>query len=108
MRDGDWKLVRPAVPLQAADERSQAAMDRYVEMDIRYKYHPDEVTELMDDPPPEIVVPDPLPAELYNVADDPFEETDLADAEPDRVSTMLSALEAWAEEIEHDRRQARP
>ncbi len=108
MRDGDWKLVRPAAPLQASDERSQAAMDRYVEMDIRYKYHPDEVTELMDDTHPGIVVPDPLPAELYNVADDPFEETDLADAEPDRVSTMLSALEAWAEEVEHDRRKARP
>ena len=32
-------------------------MERYVEVDIQYKYHPDEVTKLMSEPDPELIVP---------------------------------------------------
>lgn len=103
MRDGQWKLVRPVLKLEPADQRSRDAQARYVEMDIAYKYHPEQVTELMSDPDPDFIIPEPLPPELYDISSDPFEETNLADRHPDRVSRMLSDLEAWAEEVEHDR-----
>jgi arylsulfatase A-like enzyme len=103
MRDGDWKLVRPALAITPADEAARIAMDRYVELDIAYKYHPETVTELMSDPEPNRIIPDALPPELYDIASDPFEKTDLAMREPDRLSAMLSSLESWCEEVEHER-----
>jgi hypothetical protein len=57
----------------------------------------------MRDPEPDCVIPAPLPPELYDVELDPFEARNLADQNPDRVSTMLSSLEAWCEEVEHER-----
>jgi arylsulfatase A len=103
MRDGDWKLVRPALAITPADEAAQIAMERYVDMDIAYKYHPETVTELMSDPEPNRIIPYPPAPQLYNIASDPFEKTDLAFSEPDRVSVMLSSLESWCEEVEYDR-----
>jgi arylsulfatase A-like enzyme len=103
MRDGRWKLVRPALTIQPADDTARAIMDRYIELDIAYKYHPDQVTELMRDPEPERLIPTPLPPELYDVALDPFETLNLTEQNPDRVSTMLSSLEAWCEEVEYER-----
>jgi arylsulfatase A-like enzyme len=103
MRDGNWKLVRPALAMQPADDEAKAAMDRYVELDIAYKYHPETVTELMGDPEPARIIPDPPPPELYDLSADPFESKDLATTQPDRASQMLSDLEAWCEEVEADR-----
>ncbi len=37
--------------------------------------------------------------ELYNLADDPFEEKDLAGSEADRVKAMQSELEAWLKSV---------
>ncbi|REK11958.1 MAG: N-acetylgalactosamine 6-sulfate sulfatase [Planctomycetota bacterium] len=37
--------------------------------------------------------------QLYNLADDPAEEIDLADDEPQRVETMRAALETWLESV---------
>ena len=105
IRQGDWKLVRPRLAIQPANTAAEAAMARYVELDIAYKYHPETVT-LMQDPEPDFIIPSPLPPELYNVASDPFETTDLAAQEPDRLSNMLSELENWCEEMEHDRIEA--
>ena len=80
-------------------------MDRYIEVDIQYKYHPEEVTSLMDDPDPELIVPPPAPTELYNLADDPLEKVNLAESEEPRTARMISALENWFEEVEQERRR---
>jgi arylsulfatase A-like enzyme len=37
--------------------------------------------------------------ELYNLADDPAEQTDLAASEAERVSQMRGKLEAWLESV---------
>ncbi len=103
MRDGHWKLVRPALAIQPADDAAKAAMARYVDVDIAYKYHPETVTELMADPDPDRIIPPPLPVELYDIAADPSETANLAEQNPDRVSAMLTTLESWCEEVESDR-----
>ena len=72
-------------------------MERYVEVDIQYKYHPDEVTELMSEPDPELIIPPPAELELYNIDDDPLEQNNMASSEPERASRMLGALETWFE-----------
>ncbi len=108
MRDGPWKLVRPQQRLQPVSEDDQRKMDRYVEMDIKYKYHPEEVTELMDDPDPRLIVPPPAPVELYNLDDDPLERVNVAEVEAARTARMTAALDGWFEEVEAERRRIAP
>ena len=59
MREGPWKLVCPQLAQKPKTDADKAVMERYVEVDIQYKYHPDEVTELMSEPDPELIVPPP-------------------------------------------------
>ncbi|MFW6195122.1 MAG: sulfatase-like hydrolase/transferase [Chloroflexota bacterium] len=105
MRAGDWKLVRPAINgiryATAEDERIAA---RYVEKDIEYKYHPENVPEILDDPEPRRIIPDAPPPELYNIREDPLERESLADREPERARRMLRELETWFEGVEAERR----
>ncbi|MCB1236705.1 MAG: sulfatase-like hydrolase/transferase [Verrucomicrobiae bacterium] len=70
--DGDWKLHRIAAG--AGKKKKGAPADAAA--------------------PPEKVT-----WELYNLAEDPSETNDLADAEPDRVKTMRAALEAWMRSV---------
>ena len=74
----------------------------------RYKYHPDEVTKLMSEPDPELIVPPPAELELYNIDDDPLEQNNMASSESERASRMLGALETWFEEVEAERRRIQP
>lgn len=103
MRDGPWKLVRPQMAMRPATPEAQALMTRYVERDIAYKRDPDSVS-LMTEAEPQRLIGEPPPPELYHVADDPAEETDLAARNPERVSRMLSSLESWFGEVEAERR----
>jgi hypothetical protein len=48
-------------------------------------------------------VPPPPPPELYNIAEDPLEQRNLAAQYPVRVHSMLAALETWFEEVEAER-----
>lgn len=105
MRDGPWKLVRPQLQIRPATAAAEAAMAAYVERDIEYKYHPERVTQLLPADDPERIVPEPPPAELYHLGDDPAEAHDLAGVEPARVSRMVCELETWSEEVEADRQQ---
>jgi hypothetical protein len=104
MRDGPWKLVRPQQPLRPVSDEDRRRMQRYVEMDIEYKYHPENVTGLMDDPDPELIIPNPGPLELYNIDEDPLERDNLAERESARAARMLSELENWFEDVEAERR----
>ena len=109
MREGDWKLVRPMITgtrffskelfVSEEDERRTKA---FVEADLQHKKDPRSVTELL--PIPRVHLPEPEVPELYNLADDPGETTDLAKEFPERTSGMLSQLETWFEEVEADRR----
>ncbi len=106
MRDGAWKLVRPAIPdIRYATPADEALAERYVEADIAYKYEPETISGLLNIPEPRRIVPEPPPPELYNLQSDPQEAHNLAAREPARVQRMVSELERWFEEIEQERQQ---
>ncbi len=93
MRDGNWKLVRPA--LAAAME----VTPRDLMLDIDIKNRPDEYTAIIDEPEPERDLGGRAPSQLFDIAADPAEEHDLAGAEPARVQRMEAALARWFEEV---------
>jgi len=97
MRDGDWKLVRPAVPETWQISPEEGERDR------ASKRHPETRTDICRDPLPSVELGTPPSAELYNIAQDPLEEKNLAEEHPDRAAKMLRELETWFEEVEGDR-----
>ena len=99
MRDGRWKLVRPAI----AEAMAVSPMD--LALDIDLKVNPGGRTEIVRDPEPDRKLSPPPPAQLFDVDADPGEAHDLATAEPGRVSRMEDALTAWFEDVEGDRRR---
>jgi arylsulfatase A len=103
MRDGDWKLVRPAINLAFASDGDAELARRYVDLDIQYKYDRDSVTEIAEWPEPVRCMPDVPAPLLFNLADDPGEEDDLSAREPQRAAAMLRRLENWFEEVETER-----
>ena len=108
MREGPWKLVRPRVAQRPKKESDERFMDRYVELDIKYKYHPEEVTQLMNEPAPELITSPPGEIELFNIEDDPQEKVNLATSEPERANRMLGEIQAWFEEVEQERQRIQP
>jgi len=96
-RDGDWKLIRPVI---------REAMDV---PDIEWlrvsMYEPEHFIEngVIREPDPPRCVPPAPPPQLYNIAEDPLEQANLAEQHPDRVSRMLRELEAWFEDVEAER-----
>jgi len=101
MRDGEWKLVRPAIK-----EAMHIPPDDLKWNDIM-RYEPDRMTDIIRTPEPPRQVPAPPPPELYNLQDDPLERNNLAEQEPERTSRMLTELENWFEEVEAERRSIR-
>ena len=108
VRDGDWKLVRPMIrgtrffrdELCVSDE-DRARTAAFIEADMKHKENPLSVSSLV--PVPRLMAKEPEPPELYNLADDPGEQRDLAAQHPDRVRRMLGQLEQWFTEVEADR-----
>jgi len=98
MRDGRWKLVRPAL------REAMWITDADAEMDKRAKYEPHAVGGLCREPEPARNVPDPPPPMLFDLEADPCERNDLAGQHPQRVAGMLRELERWFESVERDRR----
>ena len=72
-------------------------------MDHALKYQPDQFTDIRRAPLPEYQIPAPPLPHLYNIAQDPEESNDLAQAEPDRVRRMTRALETWFAQVNADR-----
>ena len=96
IRDGDWKLVRPAIR-----EAMQVPDIQYLEVSMyNYEYFVDHGIVRGE---PEREVPPPPTPELYNLGDDPLEQQNLADRYPDRVRAMLCSLETWFEEVDRER-----
>lgn len=98
MRDGQWKLVRPAI----AEAMNVSGLD--LALDIDLKVNPGGRTEILRDPEPPRQLPDQLPApQLFDLDADPGERHDLSAAHPGRVSRMEAELAAWWEDVERDR-----
>jgi arylsulfatase A-like enzyme len=71
MREGDWKLHRPAIEeLNRWDNKGQ----------VRHDLKPEEW-------------------QLFNIADDPSEKTNLAQKEPKRLLQMVKLFDNWWEEM---------
>ena len=104
IRAGDWKLVRPALPLGPATPADQRLMDDYVLRDIAYKYEPERISEIADWREPERVIDAPPDPMLFNVAEDPLEAHNLWTTEPARGARLLNELENWFDEVEAERR----
>lgn len=104
MRHGDWKLVRPTLDIAFASEADKKLVNDYIEKDIEYKYHPENITEIFDWPEPKRVIPEPATPELYDLSIDPGETNDVAAANPEIATQMLTQLETWFEEVEAERR----
>ena len=98
MRDGDWKLVLPAIDEAMQVSRADLAMD------IDAKYHPEKYTDIVRDAEPERTIGAAPPPQLFDVRSDPLEQHDLAAAQPERVTRMQGELAAWFEEVESERR----
>jgi arylsulfatase A len=98
MREGNWKLVRPAIPatMRVTDH------DRAIDQSLNNR-RSDRITAVDDSPLPRFEIGVPPPPLLFDLADDPFEQNDLASAQPERTARMSEALEAWFEEVEFDR-----
>ncbi len=98
MRDGDWKLVRPAI----AESMAVPCCDPWLRISM---YEPERLIEngLITDPEPPRSIPEPPPPELYNIAGDPLEDVNLAADHPDIAHKMLVELETWFEEVEQER-----
>jgi arylsulfatase A-like enzyme len=99
MREGDWKLVRPAI------DEAMALNPADLAVDVELKSDPDRHTTITETPEPERVIPDPPAPQLFDIAADPSEEHDLAIEYPDRVQRMEAALGSWFEEVESERRR---
>ena len=98
MRDGDWKLVRPAI----AETMKVTDPDRAIDRALNGRL-PERITSVDTSPLPEFdigVPPQPL---LFNIAEDLFEEHDVAALHPERTARMSAALETWFEQVEADR-----
>jgi arylsulfatase A-like enzyme len=98
MRDGDWKLVRPAIPATMQVTDPDRAIDRALNNRL-----PERITSVDDSPLPEFdigVPPEPL---LFDLAADPFEEHDVAALHPERTARMNAVLETWFEDVEAER-----
>ena len=98
MRDGDWKLVRPAIAEAMHVSRTDFAMD------VDAKYHPEKYTDIVREPLPVRVIGAGPPSQLFDLRADPLEQHDLAAAQPERVARMERELTAWFAEVESERR----
>lgn len=97
IRDGVWKLLRPVLREAMFIAPDDLAMDR------RLKYEPEGITDIDRTPEPARTLPEPPPPLLFNVVDNPFEQHDLAAAQPERTAALLRSLETWFAAVEADR-----
>ena len=98
IRDGKWKLVWPALPEAMRVPPDADKLD--AQMKLVEGYPADQIP--FDDSFREI--PPPLPAQLYNLEDDPLERNDLAAVRPTLVARLIADFERWFDEVEAERR----
>ncbi|MDX2170583.1 MAG: sulfatase-like hydrolase/transferase [Deltaproteobacteria bacterium] len=97
MRDGPWKLVRPAI------DALMAVSPRDFAMDVDAKYQPQNYPDILREPLPVAADAPAAASQLFDLASDPEERHDRAAEQPDRVLRMEAALGRWFEAVELDR-----
>ena len=100
MREGQWKLVLPAIAHTIGFEPEDQAIDEAI------KARPEDFVGVRNEPIPDyssLELPMPM---LFDLTADPGESTDLAAAHPQRVARMSARLAAWFEDVEAERREA--
>ncbi|MCL2647970.1 MAG: sulfatase-like hydrolase/transferase [Phycisphaerales bacterium] len=103
MRDGPWKLVRPALHEANMSAREEVILDRKLWTQDIYQ-NPDVVDRSWEGRPfPPRALPPAHDWELYNLDCDPGENQNLAASHPDRVRSMARELETWFDSVERDR-----
>ncbi|MCL2831888.1 MAG: arylsulfatase [Treponema sp.] len=98
IRDGKWKLLWPII-----NEAMQVPADADI-LDRKMKQVEGYPAELVPYDESFRKIPDPFPAELYNMEDDPLERNNLAGKYPDLVKQLTVDFESWFEEVEAERR----
>jgi arylsulfatase A len=98
VRDGDWKLVRPVIKEALWTDPEEQKLDS------AFIYAPWGDYEPVVSEPARIPIPDSSAPELYNISDDPSEQSNLALENPGRVSRMMTDFETWFESAEADRK----
>jgi arylsulfatase A-like enzyme len=97
MRDGRWKLVRPAIAgTLELDKRDQ-------EMDVDIKAHPDQYPAPVILPIPERQTKPLSGPLLFDLVSDPGETTDLSADNPVLTTKMNDQLTDWFESVEKER-----
>ena len=101
VREGDWKLVFPAIP------EAMRVFD--LEWLAVSMYQPEYFIErgIIDDAEPFRVLSTPGQVELYDLSEDPAESHDLAERNPEKVRHLSLKLENWFLEVEADRQRNR-
>jgi arylsulfatase A len=97
IRDGDWKLVRPSIA------ETMTVPDIQWLHTCMYEHEYFLEHGVIRDLEPSRNIPAPGPPELYNVADDSLEQTNLAAQQPDVARRLLRELETWFDEVEAER-----
>lgn len=98
MRQGRYKLVRPAVPGTLEHD----AEDERIDVDI--KSHPEKYPAPIGRPIPHRVIPGSWVPRLYDIQADPGETTDLAAALPHITRRMDRELTEWFTCVESERK----
>jgi arylsulfatase A-like enzyme len=98
VRDGDWKLVRPAIP----QAMTAPCCNPWLRISM---YEPERLIESgpITDPEPARTLPAPPAPELYHIAEDPLETANLAGKYPAVAHRLLRDLENWFEDVERER-----
>ena len=110
VRDGDWKLVRPMIsgtryyqnPDLFVSDDDAVRTAAFIEADIKHKEDPRSINELL--PVPNIKYPAAEAPQLYNLADDPGEQFDIAEKYPAVTHRLLVELDTWFASVEAERR----
>ncbi|MCZ7644382.1 MAG: sulfatase-like hydrolase/transferase [Planctomycetota bacterium] len=100
VRDGEWKLVRPAVRemIYPTSENRRPWRRLCMERPEYFVEH-----GLVTDPAPDFSGLAPAPPELYHLASDPAEAVNLAARHPDLVRRLSTELDNWFESVEAER-----
>ncbi len=97
MRDGDWKLVYPQIT-EAMEVTPEDTM-----IDNAIKYYPEAFDDIVDETLPDVEIPAASTPLLFNLANDPYEQNNLADTHPEKLTQMIQDLDTWFRDVEADR-----
>jgi arylsulfatase A len=99
VREGDLKLVRPAI------RETMVVSPADLDVDRRLKYEPDSILDISRDDEPARSIPLPGDPLHFDLAADPLERVDLAAERPKVAARLLGMLEDWFAEVDAERRR---